>query len=250
VNRVTSRYADRVAAASGAARANRVLVIDEEAPLTHLLTLALTFEGWQVETLDAGERALEVVARFEPDAILLDMMLPDIGGVEVVTRLRAAGVTVPVIFLTGRSSLEDRIAAFTAGGDDYMTKPFGLEEVTGRLRAVFRRSGLAPTSRVFGDIVLDTHSAQVWRAGESLLVSPLEVRMLEVLIDREGEPLDGAAMVEALGLHGHTVIDSAAIRVLESLRAKVNEDAATVVVVRGGRAWLQHPRRPNAVGAE
>jgi DNA-binding response OmpR family regulator len=184
---------------------------------------------------------VEVAARFAPDAILLDMMLPDVGGVEVVTALRSAGVTVPVIFLTGRSSLEDRIAAFTAGGDDYMTKPFGLEEVTGRLRAVFRRSGLAPTSRVFGDIVLDTHSAQVWRAGEPVLLTALEVRMLEVLIARDGAPVDGAGMVEGLGLHGHTVIDSAATHALESLRAKVNDDASEVVVVHGGRAWLQLP---------
>jgi two-component system OmpR family response regulator len=241
VSRVSRDHTARVDAATGAARPNRVLVIDEEAPLTHLLTLALTFEGWQVETLDRGASAVEVVARFAPDAILLDMMLPDVGGIEVVTALRAAGVTVPVIFLTGRSSLEDRIAAFTAGGDDYMTKPFGLEEVTGRLRAVFRRSGLAPTSRVFGDIVLDTHSAQVWRAGEPVLLTALEVRMLEVLIARDGAPLDGAGMVEGLGLHGHTVIDSAATRALESLRAKVNEDAAEVVMVHAGRAWLQLP---------
>jgi two-component system OmpR family response regulator len=236
---MTAGVAHRADAASGAARPNRVLVIDEEAQLTHLLTLALTFEGWEVETLDSGARAVEVAARFAPDAILLDMMLPDVSGVTVVSDLRANGVTVPVIFLTGRTSLEDRIAAFTAGGDDYMTKPFGLEEVTARLRAVFRRSGLAPTSRVFGDIVLDTHTAQVWRAGEPVLLSALEVRMLEVLIDREGEPLDGAGMVEGLGLHGHTVIDSAATRVLESLREKVNADAPAVVVLRGGLAWLE-----------
>jgi len=136
-------------------RKNRVLIIDEEAPLTDLLTLSLTFEGWEVQTLANGNEAVDVVHRFRPDAILLDMMLPDISGVAVVSRLRDAGVGTPVIFLTGRTSLEDRLAAFGAGGDDYMTKPFGLEEVSTRLRAVFRRAGLTDSSIIFADLVID-----------------------------------------------------------------------------------------------
>ena len=99
-------------------RKNRVLIIDEEAPLTDLLTLSLTFEGWEVQALANGNEAVDIVHRFRPDAILLDMMLPDISGVAVVSRLRDAGVGTPVIFLTGRTSLEDRLAAFGAGGDD------------------------------------------------------------------------------------------------------------------------------------
>ena len=219
-------------------RRNRVLVIDEEEPLTNLLTLALTFEGWEVETLARGARAVDVARRFEPDAILLDMGLPDINGIEVVARLRDSGVTVPVIFLTGRSSLEDRLAAFSAGGDDYMTKPFGLEEVTTRLRAVFRRGGLAPTSRVFADVVLDTGTHQVWRGGEPILLSSLEVELLRVLIDRDGDPVDGTGIVRSLGFSGHSVVDSAAARAVESLKAKLNADATPVVHVEGGRAWL------------
>ena len=216
----------------------RVLVVDEEAPLTDLLTLALQFEGWNVETLATGNDAVAVARRFEPDAILLDMMLPDVNGVEVVERLRESGIPVPVIFLTGRSALEDRLAAFAAGGDDYITKPFGLEEVTDRLREVFRRAGLAETSRVIGDLVLDSATGQVWRAGEAVLLGALERELLTVLFDHAGRPIDGTGIIRSLGFSGHTVIDSAAARAVESLRAKVNGDGETLLHVEHGEAWL------------
>lgn len=228
-------------AAAQPARSIRVLVIDEEEPLTNLLTMALTFEGWQVETLAHGAGAVEVATRFAPDAILLDMMLPDLNGVEVVARLRENGIHTPVIFLTGRTSIEDRIAAFGAGGDDYMTKPFGLEEVTARLRSVFRSRGLVASSIVVGDLVFDSVSRQVWRAGEPVMLSALEVELLRVLIERSGEPVDGTTLVKRLGLSGHTVIDSAASRAVESLRAKVNADGQELVHVSHGVAWLAAP---------
>jgi two-component system OmpR family response regulator len=221
-----------------APREIRVLVVDEEAPLTNLLTVALQFEGWRVQTRAYGTEVVAAAQDFAPDAILLDMMLPDINGVEVVERLRENGVTVPVIFLTGRSSLEDRLAAFGAGGDDYITKPFSLEEVTDRLREVFRRSGLLASSRVVADLVLDTETGQVWRAGEAIMVTPLERELLLVLVERSGEPVDGTGLVRALGLGGHTVIDSAAARAVESLREKVNAVAAPLLHVTGGEARL------------
>ena len=224
-----------------APRRIRVLVVDEEAPLTDLLTLALQFEGWNVETLATGNDAVAVARRFEPDAILLDMMLPDVNGVEVVERLRENGVTVPVIFLTGRSALEDRLAAFAAGGDDYITKPFSLEEVTDRLRDVFRRVGLAGSSRVIGDLVLDSATGQVWRAGEAVLLGALETELLSVLFDRDGRPIDGTGIIRSLGFSGHTVIDSAAARAVESLKTKVNGDGATLLHVEHGEAWLAAP---------
>ena len=219
-------------------RKNRVLIIDEEAPLTDLLTLSLTFEGWEVQTLANGNEAVDVVHRFRPDAILLDMMLPDISGVAVVSRLRDAGVGTPVIFLTGRTSLEDRLAAFGAGGDDYMTKPFGLEEVSTRLRAVFRRAGLTDSSILFADLVVDGASGHVWRAGEPVLLSSLEVELLKLLIDRAGDPIDGTGIIRRLGLSGHSVIDSAATRAVDSLRSKINADGTALVHLEGGVAWL------------
>jgi len=224
-----------------APRRIRVLVVDEEAPLTDLLTLALQFEGWNVETLATGNDAVAVARRFLPDAILLDMMLPDVNGVEVVERLRESGITVPVIFLTGRSALEDRLAAFAAGGDDYITKPFSLEEVTDRLRDVFRRVGLAESSRVIGDLVLDSVTGQVWRAGEAVLLGALERELLSVLFDRAGQPIDGTGIIRSLGFSGHTVIDSAAARAVESLKTKVNGDGEPLLHVEHGEAWLAVP---------
>ena len=232
---------DRIGPTGEGRRKNRVLVIDEETPLTDLLTLSLTFEGWQVETLANGTEAVEVARLFRPDAILLDMMLPDVSGVAVVSRLREAGIATPVIFLTGRTSLEDRLAAFGAGGDDYMTKPFGLEEVSTRLRAVFRRAGLTDSSILFADLVIDAASGQVWRGGEPVLLSPLEVELLKLLVDRAGEPIDGTGIVRRLGLSGHTVVDSAATRAVDSLRSKINADSAPLVHLERGAAWVAEP---------
>jgi two-component system OmpR family response regulator len=226
-----------IEAVAASARVNRVLVIDEEEQLTNLLDIALTFEGWQVEVLGGGTNAVEVARRFRPDAILLDMMLPDVNGVQVVAQLRAGGIAAPVIFLTGRNSLEDRLAAFGAGGDDYMTKPFALQEVIARLRAVFRRSGLAATSIVVADVVIDETTRQVWRADIPVWLSVLEFDVLRVLVDRAGVPIDGTG-VAAL-LPGPRASDLAIARAIEGLRHKVNQDATPFVHVADGRAWLE-----------
>ncbi|WP_414171633.1 response regulator [Clavibacter tessellarius] len=138
-------------AASGPPRALRVAVVDEEAPITQLLSLALRMEGWDVRVFATGRAAIAAAVEDAPDAMLLDMMLPDVSGVEVVAELRRAGVATPVLFLTGRDSLEDRLAAFGAGADDYVTKPFGLEEVVGTVRDLFRRRGLVPALVTAGE---------------------------------------------------------------------------------------------------
>jgi two-component system OmpR family response regulator len=232
---------DRIDQAAAPRRKNRVLVVDEEEPLTDLLTLALTFEGWEVETLARGTDAVRVAHRFAPDAILLDMTLPDISGVAVVSHLRDSGIDVPVIFLTGRSSLDDRLAAFAAGGDDYMTKPFGLEEVTARLRSVFRRSGLADTSLIFSDLVLDSGTGQAWRNGDPLILSRLETALLQILIERRGDPIDGTGVIRSLGLAGHPVTEAVAARAAQTLGEIVDHDAEPLVRSSHGTVWLEAP---------
>jgi len=162
----------------------RVLIVDEEEGMTHVLGLALGFEGWSVSTVGLGEAAAQAVDDFAPHVILLDITLPDISGVEVARSLRNRGVLTPIIFLTGRDSIDDRLAAYAAGGDDYLTKPFGLEEVVDRLRAVLRRTGQLPTSIVAGDLVLDTETREAWRDGEALLPSRAE---FEALLDETRE---------------------------------------------------------------
>ena len=152
----------------------RVLVVDEEEPMTRVVGLALGFEGWEVESVALGGEALAAVERFAPHAILLDIMLPDANGVDVARTLRENGMATPILFLTGRDSLDDRMAAYAAGGDDYVTKPFGLEELTARLREVFRRSGLLESSVVIGDLVLDLETREAWRDGEAFFPSARE----------------------------------------------------------------------------
>lgn len=127
--------------ASHVGAALTVFVVDEEEPITRLLSIALGLEGWSVLRFATGTDAVTAAIADPPDAILLDMMLPDISGVEVVTKIRAAGVETPILLLTGRSSLDDRMAAFGAGADDYITKPFALDEVVKTVRATFRRQG-------------------------------------------------------------------------------------------------------------
>jgi two-component system OmpR family response regulator len=120
-----------------------VLVVDDEPMLTDLLAMALRYEGWDVRTAGEGRQALTIAREFRPDAIVLDIMLPDIDGLQVLQRVRADGHETPVLFLTAKDALEDRIAGLTAGGDDYVTKPFSLEEVVARLRG----SSAGPLSR-------------------------------------------------------------------------------------------------------
>ena len=160
--------------AGGVIEKLRVLVIDEEEPMTKVVGLALGFEGWEVESIALGTEALAATNRFRPHAILLDIMLPDANGVDVAKVLRENGVTTPILFLTGRDSLDDRLAAYAAGGDDYVTKPFGLEELTARLREVFRRSGLLESSVVMGDLVLDLETREAWRDGEAFFPTSRE----------------------------------------------------------------------------
>ena len=127
----------------------RVLVVDDEPTLAELLSMALRYEGWDVRSAGDGQTAVRTAREFRPDAVVLDMMLPDIDGLEVLRRLRGESPEVPVLFLTAKDSVEDRITGLTAGGDDYVTKPFSLEEVVARLRGC-RPGPCRPRSRTTG----------------------------------------------------------------------------------------------------
>jgi two-component system, OmpR family, response regulator len=163
----------------------RVLAVDDESSLTELLSMAMRYEGWQVSTAASGGQAVKVARETRPDAIVLDMMLPDFDGLEVMRRIRAEHPDVPVIFLTAKDSVEDRIGGLTAGGDDYVTKPFSLEELTARIRAVLRRSALdQPESATltFADLELDEESHEVRRGGRLVSLSPTEFKLLRYLV--------------------------------------------------------------------
>ena len=181
-----------------APRALRVFVVDEEAPITQLLSLALRMEGWDVRVFATGRAAIAAAVDAAPDAILLDMTLPDVSGVEVVGELRRAGVATPVLFLTGRDSLEDRLAAFGAGADDYVTKPFGLEEVVETLRVLFRRRGLAPAMITAGDLVLDPATGEAWLAGVPLELDPMDLVVVQALAEEPTRRLSRRELVHRL----------------------------------------------------
>src|SRR5215203_4354399 len=143
----------------------RVLVVDDEQMLTDLLSMALRMEGWEVRTAASGFSALQAARDFDPDAMVLDIMMPDLDGMAVLQRLRQSGNDVPVLFLTAKDAVGDRVAGLTAGGDDYVTKPFSLEEVVARLRALMRRTVVATDEGssllVVGDLTMDEDSHEV-----------------------------------------------------------------------------------------
>ncbi|MCM2579163.1 response regulator transcription factor [Streptomyces sp. MTZ3.1] len=165
----------------------RVLVVDDEPDLTEVLSAALADEGWDVRTAADGTSAVAEGRRFRPDAVVLDWMLPDTDGLQVLRDLRGELEHVCVLFLTARDAVEDRIAGITAGGDDYVTKPFSLEEVLARLRGLLRRAGMArepggDDRLVVGDLVMDEEAREVSRAGTVVELSRTEFELLRYLM--------------------------------------------------------------------
>ena len=205
-------------------RSVRVLVVDEEEALTTLGRLALELEGWQVSIAASAASALDAVSAFDPDIVLLDMGLPDGQGTDVVATMRARGSRAAVVFLTGRSDHEHRAAAYAAGADDYLTNPFGLEEVVDRLQPIVRRLGLAPTSRRVDDLVVDVAAGQVWRGDVAIPLAPLEFELLRELVERPGTRLSIGQLVTGAARRGIRVPREWVGRMLERLRDRVNGD--------------------------
>ncbi|WP_022909338.1 response regulator transcription factor [Aestuariimicrobium kwangyangense] len=178
----------------------QVLAVDDEPSITDLLALALRYEGWQVSTADSGLSAVKVARAVRPDVIILDMMLPDFDGLEVMRRIRAEQPDVPVIFLTAKDAVSDRIQGLTAGGDDYVTKPFSLEEMVARLRALLRRSGATEartdTTLVVGDLTLDEDSHEVTRGGEPISLTATEFELLRYLMRNPRRVLSKAQILD------------------------------------------------------
>jgi two-component system, OmpR family, response regulator len=177
----------------------RLLVVDDEPTILELLAGTLRFAGFDVRTAVSGADALRIAAADRPDLILLDVMMPDCDGFEVVRRIRAGGPRVPVIFLTARDNVTERVTGLTLGGDDYVTKPFSLDEVLARIRAVLRRSRGEPergARLVVADLELDEESHQVWRAGSPVTLSPNEFKLLRYLMINAGRVLSKAQILD------------------------------------------------------
>lgn len=165
----------------------RVVVVDDAEPLSDLLAMALRYEGWNVVTAATGRAGLRAIRDHRPDVVVLDIMLPDLDGLSVLSEMRAAGDDVPVLFLTAKDAVSDRVTGLTVGGDDYVTKPFSLEELVARLRALLRRSaslgdGGTPGVIRVGDLKLDEDAYEVSRAGTPIELTAREFELLRYLM--------------------------------------------------------------------
>jgi len=178
----------------------RLLVVDDEPNIRELLSTSLKFAGFEVHTASNGQEALSQAERTRPDLLVLDVMMPDLDGFAVTRRLRERGRDTPVLFLTAKDEVSDRVAGLTVGGDDYVTKPFSLEEVVARIRAILRRTGagadLATGRLVFHDLELDEDSHEVRRAGHDIDLSPTEFKLLRYLMLNPNRVLSKAQILD------------------------------------------------------
>ena len=224
----------------------RVLVVDDEPNILDVISMALRYEQFDVETAPNGRDALAAVREFRPHVILLDIMLPDMEGFEVARRLGADRAGVPIIFLTARDTTEDKVRGLTMGGDDYVTKPFSLEELVARIRALLRRTGVESgdsSSLTFDDLELDDDTREVSRAGRHVDLTDTEYRLLRYLMSNPRRVLTRAQILD----HVWNYDFGGDARVLETyisyLRKKIDaEGPALIHTVRGVGYSLRLPR--------
>ncbi len=229
-------------------RQTRVLVVDDEPNICALLAATLRLIDFDVRSAANGTQALSIAAEFEPDLVVLDVMLPDLDGFQVAQRLRDAGRPVPVLFLTARDSVEDRISGLTVGGDDYVTKPFSLEEVVLRIRAILRRYRTAPPPADDGvlryaDLELDEDAHEVRRGGKPIDLSPTEFKLLRYLLANAGRVVSKAQILDRVWSYDF----GGEGRIVESyvyyLRRKIDKCAPPLIhTVRGVGYALRLPR--------
>ena len=229
-----------------AADSHRILVVDDEPNIADVVSMALRFQGFDVETAGTGTDAIAAVTSFRPHLIVLDIMLPDMEGFDVAQRLGAQRARVPIIFLTARDATDDKIRGLSLGGDDYVTKPFSLEELVARIRAILRRSGLAEpeSSRLtFEDLELDEDAHEVTRNGSHVELTATEYRLLRYLMLNPRRVLTRSQLLE----HVWEYDFGGDARVLETyvsyLRKKLDVHGPPLIhTVRGVGYALRQPR--------
>ena len=223
----------------------RVLVVDDEPNLTELLSMALRYEGWQVRSAASGMEAVRAARDFDPDAVVLDMMLPDFDGLEVLRRMRSTNPNVPVLFLTARDAVEDRVAGLTAGGDDYVTKPFSLEEVVARVRALMRRTTVAVSDAdsmlVVGDLTLDEDSHEVRRGGEEIHLTATEFELLRYLMRNPKRVLSKAQILDRVWNYDFGGQANVVELYISYLRKKVDVGREPMIQTMRGAGYVLKP---------
>ncbi|GAA3226322.1 response regulator transcription factor [Dactylosporangium cerinum] len=202
----------------------RLLVVEDDPNIRELLSASLRFAGFAVDAVTTGAEAVTAARDSKPDLVVLDVMLPDLDGFEVIRRLREGGVRLPVVFLTARDGTEDKVRGLTLGGDDYVTKPFSLEELTARIRAVLRRTAgdPGPNRLVFQDLELDEETHEVSRAGQTIALSPTEFKLLRYLMLNAGRVLSKAQILDFVWNYDFRGDDSIVESYISYLRRKVD----------------------------
>lgn len=217
----------------------RALVVDDEDSILQLVAMALRYDGWEVATAATGEEALEKLRNFKPDVAVLDIMLPDFDGIQVLSRVRSEGYLLPVLFLTALDSVDDRVIGLTAGGDDYMVKPFSLEELIARLRALVRRSQLVMDQRPdpilrLGDLTLNEDSYEVERSGEPIELTTTEFELLRYMLRNPRRVLSKSQILDRVWSYDFTGKPSVVELYISYLRKKVDAGRPAMIhTVRG-----------------
>jgi two-component system OmpR family response regulator len=226
---------DRSQTASPAGPEARLLVVEDEPNIRELLSTSLRFAGFDVRTAADGATALTLAESEKPDLLVLDVMLPDMDGFAVTRTLRDQGRHVPVVFLTARDSTDDKITGLTVGGDDYVTKPFSLEEVVARIRAVLRRTGRSNgvddhSRLVFGDLELDEDSHDVHRGGRLIELSPTEFKLLRYLMLNPNRVLSKAQILDHVWDYDFRGESGIVESYISYLRRKVDADSTVPLI--------------------
>ena len=225
----------------------RVLVVDDEESITQLVSTVLRYEGFAVETAADGRAAVKAAKAFRPDLVVLDVMLPDLDGFEVYRRIEGSSVQLPVLFLTARDSTEDRVHGLTLGADDYMGKPFSLEELVARVRAVLRRTrGRADDSAVvrYADLELDEDAREVRRGDRIVELTPTEYNLLRYLLVNAGRVLSKAQILDHVWRYDFGGDSSVVETYISYLRKKIDRtgEVALIQTVRGFGYAIRTPR--------
>ena len=224
-----------------------VLVVDDEAVLAEMVSMALRYEGWNIATAGDGAAALESARSQRPDVVVLDVMLPDMSGLDVLRKLREESPQLPVLLLTAKDAVEDRIAGLTAGGDDYVTKPFSLEEVVLRLRALLRRTGVTTEDSgaqlIVGDLVLNEDSHDVTRAGEPVSLTSTEFELLRFMMRNSKRVLSKAQILDRVWSYDFGGRSNIVELYISYLRKKIDNGREPMIHTLRGAGYVLKPAR-------
>ena len=222
-----------------------VLVVDDEPVLAELVSMALRYEGWEIATAGDGASAIASARETPPDVVVLDVMLPDMSGLDVLHRLREQIPGLPLLLLTAKDSVEDRIAGLTAGGDDYVTKPFSLEEVVLRLRALLRRTGVTSETGgakiIVGDLVLDEDSHEVTRGGELISLTATEFELLRYLMRNPRRVLSKPQILDRVWNYDFGGQANVVELYISYLRKKIDANRPSMIHTLRGAGYVLRP---------